>query len=290
MKKGIIIIASITIVLIIAGLIGLSIINNKADKEITTILDDAINQYLPEDAAEYGDVTVNTLKGEVEISDFSYTDGITKMKFDNISLSLPPSEAIALATNIETATLTEIKVQAKDLIISSESESTDIEFGDLNLELRGEIPAVVFSDSFSVESLEDDMGLEYINIACRDFIFMLPEKTGEISVDKYNFIFDIDITVEDLDNAVSNTDYWDFFITNSNSVSSELIGANIDLDNMILEELLLPIEFFTGPIDFLHDSKNWGIDVYEVSDIEEAMTYAFANIPEKDGIFKCGTE
>ena len=143
-KKTVVIISVIGGIIVIIGvalLIALNVINGKIEKEVTTQLDAAIRSSGMEENVSYGEVKAQAASGKLTISGFSFEPPMGGSKIDatEISITIPPGEATALASDPQNATLSKAEVAAKNLVMADPSTGSKTEIGSVSFTAKGEL-------------------------------------------------------------------------------------------------------------------------------------------------------
>lgn len=170
-KSTVISVTVIAIILCIAvaAAIVLNVVNARAERELTTQLDENLQALGMDEAITYGEVIVQSGRGVVQITDLRVSHPLqpTQISAERVSVSVPPLEAVALIRNSEAASLSQADLNVADLTVSFSEIGAGMTVESATLSLTGALSAELAGGDITTV-LSD---LDTINLSASEVAF-----------------------------------------------------------------------------------------------------------------------
>jgi hypothetical protein len=156
-------VATVLVVVIVAGVIALDIVNRRAEREIARSLEESIERSGMAEYVTYDSIDVQAARGTMTIRGASFVDPYGGVSFEagEVAISAPPAELVALMQNPETATLARASTAIEDSRISSGAAGTgDLTIDSLDLDVRGQFSQNMGPRPIDVISRADSISLD----------------------------------------------------------------------------------------------------------------------------------
>lgn len=171
-KSGIIlgVVGAVVVLIAVVAVVGLSIVNNRAETEVTRNVDETLRAAGMSETVTYDSINVQSGRGTVRIHGLRMEDPSqpTRIRADSVSLQIPPTEALTLVQNpgnaeISNAKLTvsgmEMDVPETAMALSMNSGEMELR-GRLNQQLAGGNPMVLLQQLDAIDLSADGIAFE----------------------------------------------------------------------------------------------------------------------------------
>lgn len=140
-----IIFGAIVLVVAVGGFIALNVINTRAESELANEIDRNLQASGMGEVITYGDVVVQSARGTVEITDLRIADPMQPLQIaaGSVSISVPPTEAVAFVQNPDTASFSRADIAVADVELSAPGTEMNVAIDSASLEIAGTISAAL---------------------------------------------------------------------------------------------------------------------------------------------------
>lgn len=243
---GLFIAAGIMVMLIGGGLIALNIINRVAEEEIENTLQTIIRKNDLNDVVRYNDLSVHAALGRVTVSDvlLGPEGDDVSIRADEISISMSPFEAAALARDPRSATLSGVDVRVTGLRITDSYSGSYVSFSDLKIDVKG-----------NLDTAKPESGtLTRLKAEVKNLIFNEVESGIRGSMDDYSYAVEGNVTMMTFLSGPQQ------MLDDLDSIRLRVAGASLRLGDE-LEEM---VAMMLGGDSWVSNPDNWAIMLLDV--------------------------
>ncbi|MDA3951341.1 MAG: hypothetical protein PF508_19190 [Spirochaeta sp.] len=142
-KKGIIfgVVAAVVVLIAVVAVVGLTIVNNRAETEMTRNVDETLRAAGMAETVTYDSIDVQSGRGTVRIEGLRMEDPSqpTRIRADSVSLRIPPTEALALVRNPESAEISNAKLTVSGMEMDVPETAMALSMNTANMEISGRL-------------------------------------------------------------------------------------------------------------------------------------------------------
>ncbi len=255
MKKRVIVGIIVILSLVVIGVIALNVTNNRAEKQIISLLDEWIEENQLEYSLSYNDVMVYTTQGLLTINGIKVFDSGVKLNIDSLDIEIPFLKALNLYRNPYNSQLTDIKITIKGMNYSDILNSFSIEQPEMKVHFYGNINTKIYNSEY--EPIDSDFIINALDIENADII--VKSSIGTMSFEDLSF------------EAKGNLNPYDFVKENDKAnimtfkdvfeeMSLNLTGFEYTAKQEIRESISMLAYMFLGELSFIGNQENWAID------------------------------
>jgi hypothetical protein len=252
--------SAVVVIGAVAAVVALNMVNRRAEGQVQTQLDSALQQSGIADQLTYDAVSAEALQGRVSIEGIAFAEEGVNLSIDTLSIELPRDEALALARDFADAQITDIAVTASRMTLIDEAEELSVGTEELGMHFRGNLPTALFSEDTGPEVDPAALVVNTVGLSLAGGSLTLPENAGAFRLGSYDSEIQGNVTGADLAAAVDLPAALAAALEDSASLSVELADLALDLNESALSEMLSEIEMMLGPVTMLENPENRRID------------------------------
>lgn len=268
--------AGVLVVALLAGVIVRNNINQRAEEQVRTQVEQAIADLPMGDALSYGEIDVQAARGRIDIANVTFEEGDTSLGIDTLTVELPRDEARALSRNPAETTLTDGTISVNGLNLHDPNEEVSFTLDELSVQMRGQVPTALFGENPESVISNPENGISFVSLDIGGSSFMFPEDLGSIDLAHSSFTAEGDLRFAALAEADQEGEFA-ALLHQLRSVSFELSDLALVLTETARQEITAGIESMLGPMPLLQEPDIWQIaslrlaggitdDTIEVSD------------------------
>lgn len=257
MKKGLIIAGAVIVVVAVVGIILTRRVETVVEDELTTLIDELIEESGLEEILTYSELEVNTAKGALTVNDLSFTDEGMNMAIDTLNIELPPKDAISIAVNPENADITDLKVTVHGMSLTDEAEGITVTQDMGSSQFIGSINTRIFDENYTPE--DSDFQVERLTL--ENSGVSIKSDAGVISIESIALNIDTELKASDVEGEL------DGFVTLINifkNISLKTSGISFDAVQDVKDTVTMSAYMFLGDGSLVEDDKNWAIEKFNM--------------------------